>query len=487
MARTEKHQKTKDELDRVLAAGRLARALELALELERAEPEEGRWAQKTGDILRRQGRSADAADAFERAARAWARQGFLARAIAMAKTITTLDPARTGLLEELDPSAARREHRRLRPEASAVHEVPSSLAEAAPELEPAASAPEGEVRFEDGPALRSIMLDLSELELLAAEAEAAAAPPAPPVPVSTPPDELDLTEVEPLALDSRELHVLDQPEPSSILFVLDEPPEIDRLALLPGFPLFAELPQAALARLAEGAELVELEDGEHAVRRGEPADALYAVVSGALRVAVPGSPLLGEGDVFGESCLTRDARRTADVIAHGGAVALRFPKTLLEEIAPRVPALDRVLAELLGRRLLANALATAPMFAGASAAERREIGHLFELRRAPPRIPLLSRGKVGDAVYLVLAETIELEHPDGARRELGPGTLFGQRSSLARVPSEVTVRAPRGALVLRLPAARFEALARERAELARALAGLGDVSDVLEPAPESMS
>src|SRR5690606_3844479 len=125
-------------------------------------PDEGRWPQKAGEILRRRGRTADAAGAFERAARAWAKQGFLARAIAMAKTITTLDPARRGLLEELDPSAAPREPRPARPESGGLPEGPSSVAEAPA---PPASGPPRDAGADGAPEMRSIMLDLSELEL----------------------------------------------------------------------------------------------------------------------------------------------------------------------------------------------------------------------------------------------------------------------------------------------------------------------------------
>lgn len=437
MARNDDPAKLKIELETTLVQGKLPRALAIARELEALEPTEGRWAQKTGEILRRQGKPSEAAEAYERAARVWARQGFLARAIAMAKTLLALDPSRRALLEELDPSAAQREHRKARPQSSGIHEVPIELLPV-PTIEPASEPTTARAKQEPEPSVdapdeappASMVLDLSELEFL---------------------DDAP-------------------PEPSQILFF--EESAIDHLALMPSFPLFAELPKEALAQLAEGAELVELEGHPSVFRRGDPADALYAIVSGAAEVDVPGTPLLREGDVFGEACLTPHRRRTAEVRAHGALVALRIPKALLDEVAPHAPALERVLIELLGRRLLTNALATSPLFAPLSWQDRRALGQRFELRRVPPRVPLLARGKVGDGLYLVLSDVVEVELSDDTKREVGPGALLGQRALIARQPSDITARAPRGALVLRLTAERFAEVVSTRRELAAYLRSL---------------
>jgi hypothetical protein len=195
----------KAELETTLVAGKLARALELSLQLEKLEPTESRWSQKAGDILRRQNKPKEAAAAFERAARTWAKQGFMARAIAMAKTVSSLDPSREGLIAELDPSVAQQEHRKARPEAAAAHGKALTLSQAAPPLAPAPDAEDDEIRFVMEP---SAVLDLSEIMLV----------------------EDDLVE----SLSSVEML------PSR---------QIDRLASLPGFPLFAELPPDALVAL----------------------------------------------------------------------------------------------------------------------------------------------------------------------------------------------------------------------------------------------
>lgn len=413
--------KLKDELEKALAAGKLPRALECSTQLEKLEPNESRWSQKTGDILRRQNKPKDAAAAFERAARAWAKQGFMARAIAMAKTVTSLDASREGLLAELDPSVAQQEHRKARPVAAVEHVKGLTLAQAAPALAPAPDADEDEIRFVEE---ASTVLDLSEMVLL---------------------DE-DLLET----LSAAEI------TPSR---------QIDRLASLPGFPLFAELPQEAMVALAEGAELLEVEDGTVIFRRGEHADALYAIVEGAVCVEVEERPVLREGELFGEACLSGTAKRGADVVAHGSLVALRFPRVLIERIAPQAPTLERVLVEALGRRVLATAIATSPLFATLTPTERRELGLLFELRRAVPRVPLFSKGKSSDALYVVISDELEVTLSNGEKRIASSGCVIGERAVVTPGPSDVTAVAPKGAVVLQLTAARLAKLAAAKRDL----------------------
>ena len=412
----------KAELETTLAAGKLARAIEVATQLEKLEPTESRWSQKAGDILRRQNKPKEAAAAFERAARTWAKQGFMARAIAMAKTVSSLDPSREGLIAELDPSVAQQEHRKARPEAAAAHGKALTLSQAAPPLARAPDADDDEIRFVMEP---SAVLDLSEIMLV----------------------EDDLVE----SLSSVEML------PSR---------QIDRLASLPGFPLFAELPPDALVSLAEGAELLEVEDGTVIFRRGEHADALYAIVEGSVRIDVTGQPVLREGELFGEACLSGSAKRAADVIAKGKLTALRFPRVLIDRITPKAPTLERVLTEALGRRVLATAIATSPLFSPLSPTERRELGLLFDLRRAVPRIPLLSKGKTSDALYVVISDELEVTLSNGEKRIAGTGGVIGERAVVTPGPSDVTAIAPKGAVVLQLTAARLAKLASTRPVLA---------------------
>lgn len=98
--------KVRAQLAKALEENRDQEAIDLLTDLRLAEPENARWPHKQGELLKQQGRDALAAQCFERAVSLYAKQGFIARAVAMAKTVVELDPARIGILERIDPQAA---------------------------------------------------------------------------------------------------------------------------------------------------------------------------------------------------------------------------------------------------------------------------------------------------------------------------------------------------------------------------------------------
>ena len=73
----------RSELERARRRGDHSREQELLIELEATEPKEPRWPHKLGDVLRRTGRNAEAAAAYDRAAERYAYSGFRERADAM--------------------------------------------------------------------------------------------------------------------------------------------------------------------------------------------------------------------------------------------------------------------------------------------------------------------------------------------------------------------------------------------------------------------
>ncbi|HVI27903.1 cation:proton antiporter [Hansschlegelia sp.] len=122
---------------------------------------------------------------------------------------------------------------------------------------------------------------------------------------------------------------------------------LDAEALIAKLPLFVELSDAAVKRLASLAEPVFARPGERLIRRGEAGDAAYFVSSGAVEVlAANGATIrLGRGEIFGEIALLTDQPRTADVdsIAYCSLIRLRrraFLSFLAQnpEIAARIEA-----------------------------------------------------------------------------------------------------------------------------------------------------
>ena len=98
--------KARTKLAKALEANRHAEAVDALVELRRHEPQNVRWPHKQGELLRKLGRNVEAVECFEQAVTLYTDQGFIARAVAMAKTVVQLDPARIEILERVDPQAA---------------------------------------------------------------------------------------------------------------------------------------------------------------------------------------------------------------------------------------------------------------------------------------------------------------------------------------------------------------------------------------------
>src|SRR5262249_40444451 len=92
-----------------------------------AEPKNPRWPHKRGELYRKKNRLKEAIECYTLAADVYIEQGFIARAVAMAKTIIDIDPRATQVLERIDPEAARRLHRQQRPTALSAQPAPMSV------------------------------------------------------------------------------------------------------------------------------------------------------------------------------------------------------------------------------------------------------------------------------------------------------------------------------------------------------------------------
>lgn len=106
-------------------------------------------------------------------------------------------------------------------------------------------------------------------------------------------------------------------------------------ALLTGVELFRHLDANALRTLGSIATRQLFDPGQVLMREGEPADSLYAIVSGYLRVTKDnptgsGEPVylsnLGPDEFVGEACIFRKARRSANVITETRAELIRFDR-----------------------------------------------------------------------------------------------------------------------------------------------------------------
>jgi NTE family protein len=143
----------------------------------------------------------------------------------------------------------------------------------------------------------------------------------------------------------------------------------DDLPLLEA-PLWAGLDAAAKRELRKELERVKLPGGELLFREGEPADALYMLVTGSLGVSVEASDgqqrrvaRVFPPETIGEMALISHAPRSASVVALRDSVLLKLTRSAFDRLVERWPPAMLYLARLLADRLRAANHAPAPTYA----------------------------------------------------------------------------------------------------------------------------
>jgi len=97
---------------------------------------------------------------------------------------------------------------------------------------------------------------------------------------------------------------------------------VDNIALLQGHPVFGALAPAHIKQLGSFARVRRIASGTTLFVKGDPGTALFAVVSGTVKITVPSIDgreatfnLLHAGEIFGEIALLDGQPRSADAIA----------------------------------------------------------------------------------------------------------------------------------------------------------------------------
>jgi len=124
-------------------------------------------------------------------------------------------------------------------------------------------------------------------------------------------------------------------------------------------PVLSSLSNAALAQVIRFGQLHCFEAGGPVIKKGEPGDALFFVLSGGLRarlrIGMDDQTLaqIGVGEVFGEMAMFTQSPRSADVVAEEPTRLLRLGtdafRQLIDEnpeaAAPMLFAMARVMAD----------------------------------------------------------------------------------------------------------------------------------------------
>jgi CRP-like cAMP-binding protein len=139
---------------------------------------------------------------------------------------------------------------------------------------------------------------------------------------------------------------------------------LEKMIILKGTEIFAQVPNATLMRVAGVLEPVELAAGQRLFAKGEPGTAMFMVVQGAIRIhdGEHTFTTLGQHEVLGEMALLDGEVRSASATAAEDSLLLRLDQVpflqLLEEEVGMARGIIRVLVQRLRAR--SAELATQP-------------------------------------------------------------------------------------------------------------------------------
>jgi len=138
-----------------------------------------------------------------------------------------------------------------------------------------------------------------------------------------------------------------------------------RSRLLAACPLFAEVAEPDLMRLAEHAQVRHYRRGQLLFSEGDSGDSLLVVIEGTLKAASSRADggefllaIVDRYDAVGELTVADGGSRSASVSAITDATVLRIPREAILAVAARSPALTRALLSSLAaviRRLTGSA------------------------------------------------------------------------------------------------------------------------------------
>jgi ATP-binding cassette subfamily B protein len=238
-------------------------------------------------------------------------------------------------------------------------------------------------------------------------------------------------------------------------------------------PILQFLPDAARERIIASFTPVSYTFGMPIVREGEPADALFVLVSGRARVlknADRGGASNGEislgllkpGDTFGEIGLLEQTTRTVTVRASGDVEALRLDRAVFESLLAEHAEFRRYFELQALNRRLSNFFKEFTAFAKLPAAALQEM--LSELGREtvqPGQILLREGGPPGPMFIVESGRLRAFVEQDGRRQYLAylrKGDFFGELSAMTGAPRAASIEAVSECVVLSLPESTFARL-----------------------------
>jgi CRP/FNR family transcriptional regulator, cyclic AMP receptor protein len=124
------------------------------------------------------------------------------------------------------------------------------------------------------------------------------------------------------------------------------------VSLLKTIPLFAEVPDEQLRKIAPFAETDEFAEGQVVVKEGGYSNHFFAIEEGTVKVEREGEHIadLGPGDVFGEQGLLEKQERSATVTATSRLRVIKIEHWELSRMRKTMPEVVEELQRKVGER-----------------------------------------------------------------------------------------------------------------------------------------
>jgi CRP-like cAMP-binding protein len=400
--------------------GRLEKALDAYLELERLEPRDASWPQRAAECYRQLGKGREQQAALERAATGYADRGFTLKAVAICKMILALDPDHTRTQDRL----AELQGQRVR----GLDRVPRAAAEIL--------ASDGAVSTEGPRSIRS----------------------------GAPLETMSLRDAVPGAVKKEsgayEIHI------EEVEYFVDYP--LDPGALLESLPLFRSVSPETLKLLIDRLELIDCPRGSVVFERGEVPDAMYVVADGRVVLWADDQrsvelTRLESGGVLGVVGVLSDDARPYTAVALDECKLLKLSRVAVTELIEREPEVLNALLQEVRERLVNALTSTHPMFTQLAPDERQDLVGRFRLLEAPAGAVLVTENWISPGLFLLLTGRASVIRGDREQRKLlgtlNSGAIFGEASLLSNWPAPTSVHCDTKCLVLVLDNDEFKKMA----------------------------
>ncbi len=242
---------------------------------------------------------------------------------------------------------------------------------------------------------------------------------------------------------------------------------------------FAKTSPDLCAAIAAAAEDLNLRPGETLFREGDPADALYMILSGTVvltsMLLTDGQVLgrMGEGETFGVVPLLGESQRVATASAESDVAAMRLSSEALEALVAThgdamMPVLE-AMSESIMRRRLGLVLRDSETFRALPEDILADLEKRVSIIHVTSGTTVCAAGDRSDALWIVISGRLRIWSPDGESdttflNEAGPAASVGEMGVITGNPRAANVIAVRDSVLARLAEADLRDLLRRHPE-----------------------